>query len=64
MYPHSCANTVRKYIYKDYELLRSLPGIRGIVACSILFELDNLGKLGSLKHFAACRDRSRNPSTR
>ena len=37
---------------KDYMLLRSIPGIGGIVACGILCELGDLRRFGSVKHLA------------
>lgn len=47
---------LRKYCKKeyklDYQLLRSIPGIGGIVACGILCELGDLRRFGSLKHLA------------
>ncbi|MGB5317846.1 transposase [Eudoraea sp.] len=37
---------------KDYMLLRSIPGIGGIVACGILCELGDLRRFKSVKHLA------------
>jgi transposase len=37
---------------KDYMLLRSIPGIGGIVACGILCELGDLRRFNSIKHLA------------
>mgnify|MGYP003640900179 CR=1 FL=1 len=37
---------------KDYMLLRSIPGIGGIVACGILSELGDLRRFNSVKHLA------------
>ena len=37
---------------KDYMLLRSIPGIGGIVACGILCELGDLRRFTSVKHLA------------
>ncbi|AXT53179.1 IS110 family transposase [Aquimarina sp. BL5] len=37
---------------KDYLLLRSIPGIGGIVACGILCELGDLRRFSSVKHLA------------
>ncbi len=37
---------------KDYMLLRSIPGIGGIVACGILSELGDLRRFKSVKHLA------------
>ncbi|WP_188459662.1 transposase, partial [Psychroflexus planctonicus] len=42
----------RKHYKKDYYLLRSIPGIGGIVACGILAELGDLRKFNNLKHLA------------
>jgi transposase len=42
----------RKHYKKDYYLLRSIPGIGGIVACGILSELGDLRRFNSLKHLA------------
>lgn len=42
----------RKHYKKDYYLLRSVPGIGGIVACGILSELGDLRRFNSLKHLA------------
>src|SRR5690606_16635631 len=38
---------------KDYKLLRSVPGIGGIVACGILCELGDLRRFGNFKQLAA-----------
>ncbi|SDG50125.1 Transposase [Psychroflexus sediminis] len=43
----------RKHYKKDYYLLRSIPGIGGIVACGILSELGDLRRFNSLKHLLA-----------
>lgn len=40
------------YYKKDYKLLRSIPGIGGIVACGILCELGDLRRFRSLKHLS------------
>ncbi len=40
------------YYKKDYNLLRSVPGIGGIVACGILCELGDLRRFRSLKHLS------------
>jgi len=37
---------------KDYMLLRSIPGIGGIVACGILCELGDLRRFNGIKHLA------------
>tara|TARA_R110000744_G_scaffold109151_1_gene206413 strand:+ start:238 stop:1122 length:885 start_codon:yes stop_codon:yes gene_type:complete len=37
---------------KDYLLLRSIPGIGGIVACGILCELGDLRRFNNIKHLA------------
>lgn len=42
----------RKYYKKDYYLLRSIPGIGGIVACGILCELGDLRRFKNIKHLA------------
>jgi len=42
----------RKHFKKDYYLLRSVPGIGGIVAVGILSELGDLRRFNSLKHLA------------
>lgn len=42
----------RKHYKKDYYLLRSIPGIGGIVACGILCELGDLRRFKSIKHLA------------
>lgn len=42
----------RKHYKKDYYLLRSVPGIGGIVACGILSELGDLKRFNNLKHLA------------
>lgn len=39
----------RRHYKKDYQLLRSVPGIGGIVACGILSELGDLRRFDSLK---------------
>lgn len=43
----------RKHYKKDYYLLRSLPGVGGIVACAILSELGDLREYRSNKQLAA-----------
>jgi transposase len=47
---------LRKYCKRDYKhdymLLRSIPGIGGIVACGILSELGDLRRFGSFKQLA------------
>ena len=42
----------RKHYKKDYYLLKSIPGIGGIVACGILSELGDLRRFNSVKHLA------------
>ncbi len=42
----------RKHYKKDYYLLRSIPGIGGIVACGIISELGDLRRFNSIKHLA------------
>jgi transposase len=42
----------RKYHKRDYYLLRSVPGIGGIVACGIISELGDLRRFNSVKHLA------------
>jgi transposase len=42
----------KTYYKKDYKLLRSIPGIGGIVACGILCELGDLRRFRSLKHLS------------
>src|SRR5690554_2169759 len=42
----------RKHYKKDYYLLRSVPGIGGIVSCGILSELGDLRRFNNLKHLA------------
>jgi len=42
----------RKHYKNDYYLLRSIPGIGGIVACGILSELGDLRRFSSIKHLA------------
>ena len=42
----------RKHLKKDFYLLKSIPGIGGIVACGILCELGDLRRFNSLKHLA------------
>ncbi|TRZ42195.1 IS110 family transposase [Robertkochia solimangrovi] len=42
----------RKHFKKDYYLLKSIPGIGGIVACGILSELGDLRRFSSVKHLA------------
>ncbi|NMH89020.1 IS110 family RNA-guided transposase [Flavivirga algicola] len=42
----------RKHYKKDYYLLRSVPGIGGIVACGIISELGDLRRFRSIKHLA------------
>ena len=43
----------RKHYKKDYYLLKSIPGIGGIVACGILSELGDLRRFSSAKQLAA-----------
>jgi transposase len=51
------SNTLRKYCRqhykKEYYLLRSVPGIGGIVACGILSELGDLKRFNNFKQLAA-----------
>lgn len=42
----------RKHYKKDYYLLKSIPGIGGIVAFGLLSELGDLRRFNSLKHLA------------
>ncbi|BDW93396.1 hypothetical protein MACH07_22280 [Flagellimonas marinaquae] len=42
----------KTYHKKDYMLLRSIPGIGGIVACGILCELGDLRRFNNVKHLA------------
>jgi len=42
----------RRHYKKDYYLLRSIPGIGGIVACGILSELGDLRRFNNLKQLA------------
>ena len=42
----------KSYYKKDYMLLRSIPGIGGIVACGILCELGDLRRFRNLKHLS------------
>ena len=42
----------KTYYKKDYKLLRSIPGIGGIVVCGILCELGDLRRFRSLKHLS------------
>lgn len=42
----------RKHFKKDYYLLRSIPGIGGIVACGVISELGDLRRFNSVKHLA------------
>lgn len=42
----------RKHYKKDYYLLRSIPGIGGIVASGIICELGDLRRFTSIKHLA------------
>src|SRR5690606_5941242 len=42
----------RKHYKTDYNLLRSVPGIAGIVACGFLSELSYLRLFGNIKHVA------------
>lgn len=42
----------KTYHKEDYMLLRSIPGIGGIVACGILCELGDLRRFNSVKHLA------------
>jgi len=51
------SNELRKYCRKhykqDYMLLRSVPGIGGIVACAILSELGDLRRFNNFRQLAA-----------
>lgn len=51
------SNELRKYCRqhykKDYRLLRSVPGIGGIVACAILSELGDLRRFDNFRQLAA-----------
>lgn len=51
------SNTLRKYCRqhykKEYNLLPSIPGIGGIVACGILSELGDLKRFSNFKQLAA-----------
>ena len=51
------SNELRKYcrthFKKDYRLLRSIPGIGGIVASGILSEIGDLRRFGNFKQLAA-----------
>ena len=40
----------KEHYKKDYMLLRSIPGIGGIVACGIICELGDLRRFNSIKH--------------
>ena len=42
----------RKHFKKDYYLLRSIPGIGGIVACGMICELGDLRRFKGIKHLA------------
>lgn len=42
----------RKHFKKDYYLLRSIPGIGGIVACGIISELGDLRRFNNIKHLS------------
>jgi len=42
----------RKYYKKDYYLLRSIPGIGGVVACGIISELGDLRRFNNIKHLS------------
>jgi transposase len=42
----------RKHYKKDYYLLRSIPGIGGIVACGIICELGDMRRFNNIKHLA------------
>jgi len=42
----------KEYYKKDYMLLRSVPGIGGIVACGIICELGDLRRFNSIKHLS------------
>lgn len=42
----------KQYYKEDYNLLRSIPGIGGIVACGILCELGDLRRFNNIKHLA------------
>ena len=43
----------RKQYKKDYYLLKSIPGIGGIVACGILSELGDLRRFNNMKQLAS-----------
>ena len=42
----------KEHYKKDYMLLRSIPGIGGIVACGIICELGDLRRFKSIKHIS------------
>jgi len=42
----------KEHYKKDYMLLRSIPGIGGIVACGIICELGDLRRFKSIKHLS------------
>lgn len=42
----------KQYYQEDYNLLRSIPGIGGVVACGILCELGDLRRFNNIKHLA------------
>lgn len=42
----------RKHYKTDYYLLKSIPGIGGVVACGILSELGDLRRFNNIKHLA------------
>jgi transposase len=42
----------KEHYKKDYMLLRSIPGIGGIVACGIICELGDLRRFNSIKHLS------------
>ncbi len=42
----------KKHYKKDYMLLRSIPGIGGIVACGIICELGDLRRFKNIKHLS------------
>ena len=43
----------KEHYKKDYMLLRSIPGIGGIVACGIICELGNLRRFKNIKHLSS-----------
>jgi transposase len=43
----------RKYLKKDYYLLKSVPGVGGYVACAILAEAGNLRRFNNVREFSS-----------